>query len=290
MSPLTPAVLKDTALRADILAANDGPDAFRVWWLGQSGFLLKWLDNYLLFDPYLSDSLTEKYAATAKPHVRLGERVIAPDLLDMVHFATASHLHTDHLDAATLLPIARASTHLRLILPASLTDAATDRLGPDARITFATLDDGTSTGCGPFHCTGIAAAHNSIERDALGQCRFLSFLVRFGPFTIWHSGDTLWHDALPAALIAARPDVVFVPINGNDPSRGVAGNLNGTEAAALAKACGARLAIPHHFGMFAFNTASPDEFTAACSRLNQPFLVLGGGESFVFRQSPAAPA
>jgi L-ascorbate metabolism protein UlaG (beta-lactamase superfamily) len=87
---------------------------------------------------------------------------------------------------------------------------------------------------------------------------------------------------LPQQLVQEQPDVVLVPINGHDPSRGVAGNLNGTEAAALAKACGAALAIPHHFDMFAFNTATPDEFTAACTRLNQPHRVLRCGERVTF--------
>ena len=62
----------------------------------------------------------------------------------------------------------------------------------------------------------------------------------------------------------------------------MAGNLNGTEAAALAKACGARLAVPHHFDMFAFNTAPPDEFVRACEQLSQPCRVLRGGERLTF--------
>jgi L-ascorbate metabolism protein UlaG (beta-lactamase superfamily) len=58
----------------------------------------------------------------------------------------------------------------------------------------------------------------------------------------------------------------------------VAGNLNGAEAAALAKAIGARLAIPHHFDMFAFNTDTPEEFVRVCGQLGQPCQVLRGGE------------
>jgi len=46
--------------------------------MGQSGFLIKWQGRGLLFDPYLSDSLTAKYADTDKPHVRMVERVIDP--------------------------------------------------------------------------------------------------------------------------------------------------------------------------------------------------------------------
>ena len=45
----------------------------------------------MLFDPYLSDSLTAKYADTDKPHVRITERVIDPESLDFIDVATSSH-------------------------------------------------------------------------------------------------------------------------------------------------------------------------------------------------------
>src|ERR1041384_7244786 len=96
--------LQDEALLADIQAARSDDDFF-LWWLGQSGFLIRWRDQFLLLDPYLSDSLTRKYAQTDKPHVRMTERVIAPEKLNFVHAVASSHNHTDHLDAETLLPI-----------------------------------------------------------------------------------------------------------------------------------------------------------------------------------------
>src|SRR4029453_9735873 len=54
-----------------LLSDNDG---FHLWWLGQSGFLLQWKGKRVLIDPYLSDSLTKKYAATDKPNIRMSER------------------------------------------------------------------------------------------------------------------------------------------------------------------------------------------------------------------------
>ena len=281
MSALLAAFQKDAALLADIAAAEQSERCFHLWWLGQSGFLLAWNGRHLLFDPYLSDALTEKYAATDKPHVRLSERVIDPARLDMVDVATASHNHTDHLDPATLTPLAGANPALRMVLPAANVEFARGRLGSTAPA-MTGVDDGTGAEVAGFHFTGVAAAHNDIARDAQGRCLFLGFVVRFGPFCIYHSGDTLWHDGLVEALRTARPDVVLVPINGNRPERRVAGNLNGTEAAALAKACGARLAVPHHFDMFAFNTAPPDEFVRACEQLSQPCRVLRGGERMTF--------
>jgi L-ascorbate metabolism protein UlaG (beta-lactamase superfamily) len=275
---MNPAFQKEDALLADIASVT--PDGhFRLWWLGQSGFLVQWNGRHLLFDPYLSDSLTRKYADTDKPHVRLTERVASPGALTNIDVVTSSHNHTDHLDAETLLALANTNPALTLVLPAANEDFARERLGTGTPKLLG-LDDGTSATVAGFEFHGIPAAHNAIDRDESGRCRYLGLIVKFGPWTVYHSGDTLWHDHLVAALLPHAPDLMLLPINGNKPARRVAGNLNGTEAAALARACNARMVIPCHYDMFAFNTASPQEFTTAAEKLSQPHHVLRNGESW----------
>ena len=68
-------VLQDEAFLADVRSAPS--DRLNLWWLGQSGYLVQWQGHHLLIDPYLSDSLTKKYADTNKLHVRITERVVA---------------------------------------------------------------------------------------------------------------------------------------------------------------------------------------------------------------------
>jgi L-ascorbate metabolism protein UlaG (beta-lactamase superfamily) len=75
-------------------------------------------------------------------------------------------------------------------------------------------------------------------------------------------------------------DVAILPINGNDPSRKVAGNLNCAEAGKLGKAIGAKLVIPCHYDMFTFNTADVNDFIKEAAKLDQPYKVLKGGERF----------
>jgi L-ascorbate metabolism protein UlaG (beta-lactamase superfamily) len=48
----------------------------------------------------------------------------------------------------------------------------------------------------------------------------------------------------------------------------------------LAHDIGAKLAIPCHFEMFEFNTATPDAFVEACRRLGQDFRILSCGERY----------
>lgn len=270
-------VQQDEALLEDIAAASGNPLQFHLWWLGQSGFLIKWQRHHLLFDPYLSDSLTQKYEGTDKPHVRMTERVIDPSRLDMLDVVTSSHNHTDHLDRDTLAPLSKANPDLQLVIPEANIEFAQERLGETAPAMLG-LDDGITLEAGVFQLTGVAAAHNTVERDEKGRCKFLGFILKFGAFCVYHSGDTLWHRDLVPSIAPHRPDVALVPINGNKPERRVAGNLDGLEAAAVAKGCGARLAIPHHFEMFEFNTASPEEFVTYCERLGQDYRVLRAGE------------
>ena len=266
---------KDDALLADIASISPEDQRLHVWWLGQSGFLLKQAGATLLFDPYLSDSLTRKYAATDKPHIRMTELCVEPSRLQDIKIVTASHIHTDHLDAETLRALASTNPGFTLLLPAPIVNEARQRVG-DAEIQMAPLD-AKLTWEGDWHVTGIPAAHNDLMRDEQGRCHYLGFVAERGGFTIYHSGDTLRHDELLPAFHDFQVDLMLLPINGDKPERRVSGNLNGTEAAELAKACNARLVVPCHYDMFTFNTATPDEFAQACARLNQPFEVMQCG-------------
>src|SRR4051812_32549791 len=120
-------VLQNQAFLADVEGARSENDFF-LWWLGQSGFLIRWRDQFLLLDPYLSDSLTKKYAQTDKPHVRMTEVVIDPGSLNGIHVVTSSHNHTDHLDADTLAPLLRANPQAALVIPEANREFVANRL------------------------------------------------------------------------------------------------------------------------------------------------------------------
>lgn len=276
---LIPAHKKDEALQREIgNAKNKGStEALDIWWLGQSGFLLQWNGKCLLFDPYLSDSLTKKYAATNKPHVRMSERVIEPRLLDCVDIVTSSHNHTDHLDGETLKPLLEVNPQISFVIPEANREFIAERVGCNKDFPIG-LNDGLSQTIKGFTFHGLASAHNEIERDSKGQCRFMGYIVQFGGFSVYHSGDTLWYEGLEKVLKPFNVDVAFLPINGNDLARGVAGNLNSREAAQLGKSIGARFVIPHHYDMFLFNTADPGDFRREADEARQPYFIPRHGE------------
>ena len=262
------------------VAATDVGDGFALWWLGQSGFLLKYRDRHLLLDPYLSNSLTRKYAETDKPHQQMTEIVVDPARLHSIDVVTSSHNHTDHLDAATLQPLIRANPHLQLVIPEANRSFVAERLAIEPARPIG-LDDAQQVEVAGFRLHGVPAAHETVEHDEHGRCKFLGYVVQMGTWTVYHAGDTVRYDGMVERLRAFHVDVALLPINGRVSERQVLGNLSGPEAAELAHHIGAKLAIPCHYDMFRFNTASPDALVTACTRLHQPCRVLKCGERFI---------
>lgn len=270
---MIPAIIKNEALLQQAAHYQSGNDHFHIWWLGQSGYLLLWQGKKILIDPYLSDSLTKKYENTSKPHVRMSERVIAPELLKDILIVSSSHNHTDHLDAETLIPVINNNPGIHCIIPEANRSFVAERIKMPADFPEG-LNAGAQITISGFTFHGIPAAHNTIDRDEKGQCKYLGYIIRFGKWTVYHSGDTLWYDGLQNILSPFDIDLALLPINGNEPARGVAGNLNTEEAAKLGRAAGVKHVIPCHYDMFTFNTADPKLFALKAEALQQPYTIL----------------
>jgi L-ascorbate metabolism protein UlaG (beta-lactamase superfamily) len=268
--------LSDDALAADIEAADPG-GGIVLWWLGQSGFLVKSAAQRVLLDPYLSDSLTRKYEHTDQPHVRMTRLAIPPGRLRAIDVVTSSHNHTDHLDGETLTAVFASNPDAAFAIPEANRDFVADRVQCERALPRG-LRDGESLTIDGVTIHAVPAAHNEIDRDAEGRCKYLGYIVQIGGVTIYHSGDTLLYPGMAELLRPFAVDVALLPINGNRPERRVAGNMLGDEAANLAHDIGARLVIPCHYDLFEFNTESPALFVETCRNLGQPYRVLECGE------------
>ena len=144
------------------------PGSLAVWWLGQSGFLIKSRAGLLAIDLYLSEHLTQKYEATDRPHVRMTRAPIRGDELRGVDLVLASHKHSDHLDPGTLPGLLAASPRAVLVLPEAILehalrarDCRADRL--------VGLDAGEQRSSAPgFRVRAIPSAHEGLDTDAGG--------------------------------------------------------------------------------------------------------------------------
>jgi len=275
---MKPAFLKGEELLVDIESARrDKSNTLYTWWLGQSGFLVMSAGKTVLFDPYLSDSLTRKYAPTDKPHTRITELVLDPGTLEGIDIVTSSHNHTDHLDKETLIALVQANPELDFVIPEANRAFIADRLERDPSLPIG-LNDGLSTTVKGVTFHGIASAHDELKTNEKGEHHFMGFVIELGPWKIYHSGDTRLYHGLVSRLKPFNLDLAFLPINGYKPERRVAGNLNSEEAAQLADECSIKTVVPHHYDLFEFNTADPVDFEKACQFRNVNHHVLQNGQ------------
>ncbi len=243
----------------DRLANPPGADA-RLYWLGQAGFVLEMDGRRMAIDPYLSDTLAAKYANTLYSHRRLSPPPATADELGALDLVLCTHHHTDHMDPGTLAPLARRLRGLRFVVPAASTVVARERAGVGAQ-RLLPMDAGETVEPFPgLRVTALPAAHETIERDESGRCRFLGYAIAFGGTSIFHSGDCVPYPGQVEDIARAAPTLGLLPVNGrSEPLRraGFAGNFRVEEAIALCTEAGVPTMIAHHYGMFAFNTTDP---------------------------------
>ena len=265
-------VQKDLELLEDFHEADSVTGAIHVWWLGHSGFLIKWNGRGILIDPYLSDSMA------LKGWPRMTERVIDPLTLSGVDLIITSNNHLSHLDPQTILAVRSASPSAKLVIPAGLEDEVNASLGA-AGPHLLPLNAGNYVEDDNIVVHGITAANPDILIDTAGNSTSLGFVLTMGPFVLFHCGDTLWHNTLVKEVRRWNVNLAMLPVSGYDPTNrpGASAVLNGFEASALSKAVSASLAIPCHYDMFPKDSVSPEEFIYCSERLDQKYRILQPG-------------
>ncbi len=246
-----------------------------LFWLGQAGFWFDTGDHRVLIDPYLSDSLAKKYAGQVNDHQRMMPPPITPENLPKPDLVLVTHAHTDHMDPETLGPLAARFPGLPFVVPRAKLPIARERIGATANLI--TVSDGQTLAPLPgltLHV--LPAAHETLERDSDGNAHFLGYAIEAGGIALYHSGDSIPFDGLIDSVRALSPDIALLPVNGRDETRlaaGIPGNFTLEEAIALCQDAGIPWLIPHHFGMFAFNTLNEEAIDAASASTETPHIV-----------------
>jgi L-ascorbate 6-phosphate lactonase len=248
-------------------------DAPTIWWLGHSGFVVKYRTSIFYLDPYLSDSLAPK-------HSRRMEPLFSPGEVRHAGLILCTHAHGDHLDPGTVPAMLQASRRAKVIIPKSVTEHAHsigigyDRMvTTDSSLRVEYLDD---------RIYSVPSAHNELEWTPLGGYPYLGYLVRVGNSTIYHAGDCIPYPGLADRLRPYNVKVALLPISGRKAG-GAPGNFEIAEAAQLAEDIGARWLVPMHYGMFTNNTGDVDRFVDHLlgQRPEQRFKVFDYGEKWI---------
>jgi L-ascorbate metabolism protein UlaG (beta-lactamase superfamily) len=242
------------------------PAGVEIFWLGQAGFVLRSEHGgCVLIDAYLSDHLRAKYAGTVFEHIRLQDAPVTPAGLPSLDAVLCSHQHSDHMDPVALPLISAASPAAPLVVPAASAGRYAEIGLPEDRMLAADAGDVLDLAPG-VRAFVVPSAHEELEYDDRGRCRWLGYVIEIGGVRIYHSGDCAPYPGQADRLAELSADIALLPVNGRDARRrahGVPGNFHPAEAVALCHDAGIPVMIGHHYGMFAFNTVDPEAYEQA---------------------------
>lgn len=250
----------------EIIAADGGAAALydadppsgpvALAWLGQAGFLLRAGGLRLLIDPYLSDHLAAKYAGQEFPHLRMMPSPLRADRLRGLDVVLCTHRHSDHMDYGCLSTLAANNLRCRFVVPRAEIDSAA-RAGLAIDRLIAVIEGEAVHLAAGVEVVPLPAAHETLQTNPRGEHLCLGYVLRLGGLTLFHGGDGVVYPGLAQRLRGLGVDLALLPCNGRSEhltARGIAGNMTFAEACDLCRQAGIATLIPHHFGMFAFNT------------------------------------
>jgi L-ascorbate metabolism protein UlaG (beta-lactamase superfamily) len=278
-------MLTGKALIAEIDRTRTTPGEVAVWWMGQHSFIVKAGDTVIYIDPFLTPMPERQVPPLLRPEEVTNASIIC-----------GTHDHLDHIDRGAWPALAEASPGARFVLPALVRQSVAAEQGiPLDRLVG--MDDGKSAEIEGVRITGVASAHEFLDRDPdSGMYPYLGYVLEANGCTLYHSGDSCIYEGMQARLRKWRLDAMLLPINGRDAKRlasGCIGNMTYQEAADLSGALAPRLTIPAHYEMFTENSADPHAFLDYM-RVKYPALATAlpeHGTKFVIRseERPATP-
>lgn len=223
--------------------------SFSLWWLGQSGVVIKSPGGKIaVIDPYLTNSCREI-------GIQFGfnmDRMVPPPLApaDLVGFDlyAMTHSHGDHLDPETLAGYRAAGGKGPYLVPVETAEKL-QQLGVPAEQIIVTWPNKEHT-LGDLTVRGTIAI--PFDADDLTHVGYL-VKVAGGP-TLYTTGDTSYDEVLARAARPHKPDILMAVVNT------AFRNLSPAEAARLARLLDVKVAIPCHWDLFPDNSLPPQLF------------------------------
>lgn len=191
---------KSSELAAAINTEVPGKDEIYLWWLGQSGFVIRTEKYCLVTDPYLSTTLEDstKDMGPEMRHIRMMPIPVLPEKLTDVDFILCSHDHGDHYDAATVSGILRGSPGCRVIVPPAAAPSLLRDGVPEEKIIR--VGEGDMFTIPDLEVTAIRAKHNQFDYTPEYGYPYVGYIIHTGGVCIYHAGDCILYDRLKDEL------------------------------------------------------------------------------------------
>jgi L-ascorbate 6-phosphate lactonase len=223
------------------------------WWLGQSGYAIKIGGLIMYVDGYFTNSP----GRSVPPKIR-GDQVSNADII------MGTHDHSDHIDRAAWVDIAKASPQAVFVVPAGIVSTLEREL-PALGGRLIGINDGQTVNCKGLEITGVASAHEFLDYNPeTGLYPYMGYSVSDGTVRFYHSGDACIYEGMISKIRqTGHLNVAFLPINGRDAVRlraNCIGNMTYQEAVDLAGTLRPDLTVPGHYDMFKHNSEDPQKF------------------------------
>ena len=209
-----------------------------LYWLGQAGFIVKNSQNQILvLDPYLSDAV-ERICGLKRlmmPVIEGSE--LNPD------YVLITHHDEDHLDMDVIPNMMNRNPDSVLLAPSGAYEMCLE--GGVNQSQVICFNEGNKRSMGGYNVEAVFADHGDHAPEAIG------YIVETEGHTIYFTGDTSYQIDRMKYAYSRDIDILVVPINGEY------GNMNGLEAAELAKVCKPKVVIPSHFWTFVRHGGEP---------------------------------
>ena len=273
-------------LKKAILNAHPSSGQAALFYLGQETILIKCNEQYILFDPYLTDYVDRHFCTEQVIWARNYPSPIAPSELDFIDYVFCSHDHGDHADPETLSAVAAASPNACFLGGRPVTEVYRKCGIAEERIILTEADKPLALKNGTT-ITAIPAAHEELHPDGFGSYLELGFVVDMNGLRFYHAGDCCPYDGLTERINGV--DAAFMPINGRDYYRlrnDIIGNFDITESILLAKEAQVGLLVPLHYDLYSVNCVNPACFVDTIGRLSptQHFHLFVPGEKLILEK------
>lgn len=234
---------------AEVRAQRVPAGAITLWWLGQTGFILKSPGGKLIaVDPYLSNSCKALGDSMGFNLDRMVPPPMPPSELAGIDVYAITHSHGDHLDPETVTGYRAAGGTGPFLAPAETAEKLCELGVPTDQIQMTWPNHVHQVG--DFQIRATLAI--PFAGDDLTHVGYL-IEVEHGP-SVYLTGDTAYHEILALSVAPHEPDILAAVING------AFRNMGPAEAARLATELDVQIAIPCHYDLFPDNSLPPQLF------------------------------